>query len=67
MARTIGNAAIWRSGIVPTTTTVVIRIVRPEVLLFKVHWLIGFRKAITPRNHEIFKPASKPNTQTSGE
>ena len=60
MARTIGNVNIWRSAIVLTTVTIVITIVsRPEFLLFKVECLVGFGKAITPRNHEIFKPASK--------
>ena len=60
MARTIRNIDIWRSGIVFTTITIVITIFcHPEFLLFKVKCLIGFGKAITPRNHEIFKPASK--------
>ena len=59
-ARTIGNVNICRSGIVLKTITIVIAIVsNPEFLLFKVECLIGFGNAITPRNHEVFKPASK--------
>ena len=60
MARTIGNVNIWRSGIVLKTIIIVFVIVsHPEFLLFKVECVIGFGKAITPRNHEIFKAASK--------
>ena len=60
MARTIGHVNIWRSGIVLTTITIVITIFcHPEFLLFKVKCLIGFGKAIAPRDHGICKPASK--------
>ena len=56
MARTIGNINIWHSGIVLTIIIIVITIVScPEFLLFKAECLIGFSRAITPRNHEIFK------------
>ena len=68
MARTIANAAIWRFEIVLTPITVVITIVwHPKFLFFKVHSFIGFGKAIAPRNHDIFNPASSMDTQTSGE
>ena len=60
MARTIGNVNICRSGIVLKTITIVIAIVsNPQFLLFKVECIIGFGNAIFPKNHEIFKPASK--------
>ena len=59
MARAIGNVNIWHSWIVLTIITIVITIVsRPEFRFFKGYCLTGFGKAITPRNHEIFKPAS---------
>ena len=52
--------SICRSGIVVKTITIVIAIVsNPESLLFKIECLIGFGKAITLRNREVFKPASK--------
>ena len=60
MARTIGNVDIWHPGIVLTTIIIVITIVsRPEFLLFTFQCLVDFGKAIIPRKHEVFKPASK--------
>ena len=68
IARTIGNVNICCSGIVLKTITIIVAIVsNPEFLLFKVECLIGFGQAITPRNHEIFKPAFKSGYPTSGE
>ena len=64
MARTIGSVDMWRSGIILTTISIVITFVsHPEYLLFKAWRLIGFGKAITPRKHKIFKPASKSGYQ----
>ena len=57
MARTVGNVDIWPSGIVLTTITIVITIfsrLKFLLLKLKVQCLIGFGKAITPRNLEIF-------------
>ena len=54
------NVNICRFGMVLKTIAIVIAIVsHPQFLLSKVECLIGVGKTITPRNHEIFKPASK--------
>ena len=60
MARKIGSVDSWRFGIFLTTIPIVFTVVsRRELLLFKV-WCLGvFGEAITSRNHEIFKLASK--------
>ena len=58
----VKDVDIWDSGIVLTTITIVITIVSRAECCFAeglVHH--RFWKAATPRNHEIFEPASLDN------